>query len=567
MNTNISLFLSLSLLAATVMATDPLQPANIDSITMAPRGGKIASPKKTPAKNWGRVDCLETTQSGVTVFETQAEGFVDESRDVKEVLTDMVVKEFFRTPESLYNFLETTYTTIDKELDAYRKKNNFSDRAIFFIFKGGNVLKMLANAEILNRLPESSRALLDAKFGEYFKRSDADFSVLIDPNLLGKLDFDVVINDVVEMVAKALNTIRDQFNAAPKKYFDFLQANNSSASSLLAAYMNTLNGLKMLRDPNMKKWYQAKFLQLQLLDARANAVAMCPYIGGFDFQQVYIPKPTDKIVSLLVGQKPNWLANSANLSLEFARPGDDEKLAKFYLLREKVQFQMVTKKDGDSVEKILGGELIDVSIPHRRDTQLQDIIKHYDRWIKEYALVSPDGKRSFTFKSESIEGLLADIMEILFSESPRPWDNIKFSKRIQRLFFLATVDIFKTIGTGSSEIEHYFDMVEDKILTPSLSIFSDNANPQELFKTIKANADELLGKWPNLYLMNQMWWTMANILVERLVNSPDAEDKTKFSSFVELLRENIKMLKSLKNNPAAKIPDEPVSEINVTNLY
>ncbi len=262
-----------------------------NSTTIAPRAGKV--------------ECLEPTQAALSVFETQKQDFVDENREVKEVLTDIVVKEFFQTPESLYNFLETTYTTINDVLDAYRKKHGLNDRSIFFLFKGGNVLKMLANAEILNRLPASSRSILESKFGQYFNRSDADFSVFIDPNLLGKLDYDVAIEAVVEIVANSLNTIRDQFNAAPKKYFSFLQANNSSANQLLARYMKTLNELKVLQDPNRKKWYRAQILQLQVLDARANAKSLCPYIGGFDFQQVYVPKPTDKIVSVLVGDKPS----------------------------------------------------------------------------------------------------------------------------------------------------------------------------------------------------------------------------------------------------------------------
>lgn len=534
---------------------------SMPSLTAAPRAKKIVSSRT------GKVDCLRPQQSSVSVFETQKEEFVDENRDVKEVLTDIVVKEFFRTPESLYNFLEATYTTINKELDAYRKKHGLSEHEIFFIFKGGNVLKMLANAEILNRVPPSSRAILEAKFGDYFKRSDADFSVLIDPNI-AKLDFDVVSEDIVDIVSRSLNTIRDQFNAAPKKYFDFLQFDNSSASSVLADYMKTLNDLKILQDPSKEKWYRSKFLQLQLLDAQADPKSFCPYIGAFDSQQVHVPRPTDKVVSLLVGEKPHWLANSTNLSLEFSRPGDETKLAKFYLLREKVQFQMVRKKNGDSEEKIFGGELIDVSIPHRRDTQLQDTVKHYDKWIKEYAMLSPDAKRSFIFKSESIEGLLEDILEILFSESPRPWNNGKFEKRINRLFFLASVDIFKTIGTGSAEMERYFHMLDDKILRPALALQSLEYEAQiNLLENIKKNAEELLKEWPQLQMMNKLWWAIANMLVDRLVNNPKEDDKEKFSSFVKLLKENIDTLRSLKGSLATKIPNAPVYEINVTDLY
>lgn len=523
------------------------------SSTLAPRGGKI--------------DCLEPTQSKVSVFETQKEGFVDESRDIKAVFTDLVVNEFFRTPESLYNFFETTYTTIDKELDAYRKKHDLSNRSIFFIFKGGNVLKMLANAEILNRLPAEARSLLESKFGQYFKRSDADFSVFIDPNLLGKLDYDVAIEDIVEIVANALNTVRDQFTANPKNYFSILQGNASSASQVLSQYMKTLNELKLLNDPNVKKWYRTKFIQMQLLNVRSGTGNFCPYNGGFDFQQVYVPKPTDKVVSIMVGDKPHWLANSTNLALEFPRPGDDNKIAKFHLLREKVQFQVVSKKGSDSEEKILAGELIDVSIPHQRDTQLKDVIKHYDQWIKEYAMVSPDGKRSFVFKSESIEGLLADISEILFIESPRPWDNSKFDKRINRLFFLALIDIFKTIGTGSSETENYFDAVENTILAPALTIFSSGKQQLELLSTIKSNVNDLINKWPQLKMMNNVWEAIAQILLDRIVNNPNENDKTQFSSFVDLLRENINVVKSLKSSAPQKIENTPVYEINVTNLY
>ena len=113
MGINIIKLLFLYILSnTTLMALAKDYDTSENSTTIAPRAGKV--------------ECLEPTQAALSVFETQKQDFVDENREVKEVLTDIVVKEFFQTPESLYNFLETTYTTINDVLDAYRKKHGLN---------------------------------------------------------------------------------------------------------------------------------------------------------------------------------------------------------------------------------------------------------------------------------------------------------------------------------------------------------------------------------------------------------------------------------------------------------
>src|SRR5439155_4648551 len=82
----------------------------------------------------------------------------------------------------------------------------------------------------------------------------------------------------------------------------------------------------------------------------------------------------------------------------------------------------------------LDGELIDVSIVNKKDTNLIHVFDHKDKFIANYEFGI--GENKFTFKGYSIEYLISDIERILFTDVEFPWEDPKYAKRMKRLLFL-----------------------------------------------------------------------------------------------------------------------------------
>ena len=82
-----------------------------------------------------------------TIFiqEDQGNPLEDADKDLKDLATDMVVNKFFTTKDSLLRFMKVVYENIDTALSDYRSSIGVDERAIFLLFKGGNVLRMVAN--------------------------------------------------------------------------------------------------------------------------------------------------------------------------------------------------------------------------------------------------------------------------------------------------------------------------------------------------------------------------------------------------------------------------------------
>ena len=92
------------------------------------------------------------------------------------------------------------------------------------------------------------------------------------------------------------------------------------------------------------------------------------------------------------------------------------KLLNLISVRQKAAFEYTYYKNGKWYRKPIGGEVIDVSIPHRKDVTIRDFFNNYDENVAEYVLASPTKKHSFTMKSYSMSSFAHDSLHILFDQ-------------------------------------------------------------------------------------------------------------------------------------------------------
>lgn len=487
---------------------------------------------------------------------------IDHDQELKDVGTQFVVGQFFTTKDTLFNFMKLVYGNIDEALKDYREKLGLEERAVFLIFKGGNVLRMVAN-EVFEIVPPEAREFLKSKYAESFKRSDADFSVYVDETKLSGLDYDRVFAEINELVLRELNKIRQEFYKNPQQYFNFFRLNSNFASQQMKKYFDQLKDLEAVKDEENPTWFDAKFHQFQLLNDRANSEPKCAYHGQYDFR---ILPEEGKIVQWKISQKPSWITNSDNRAIEGTWGSDPSKIVKFFLSRSKITFEVFYTKDGIIKRKPIGGELIDVSLPHRHDDRLRAFLDNYDKNIANYTLISEDRKEQFTMKSYSLLNLAEDLQFILFDSFLRPWEDKKYEKRLKRLFFLYIIEMLGKLGLGSSEIIKYVDDVKEKILKPLDTLYPINEASQGIADLVKTNVEQIKETWKNLGVVNEFWHAVIEIIHNRLLKSPLENDQTGFLDFLAAIRQNLDNMERLARMSPIIINPEKVYNVEIENL-
>lgn len=500
----------------------------------------------------------DKTPNSVSIKNDPDEPLVDLSRELKDLGTEFVVKEFFTSQTTLFNFMKLVYGTVNKGLDNYKAKNNLDDRAAFFLFKGGNVMRLLANG-IFAMLPPEALKLLKDNYGDYFKRSDADFSVFINEDMLNGLDYETVLEEITAQVYRSLNMIRRELTANPEKYFNLSQLKTKVANGIFQKYFARLNDLESVKDETNRVWHGATFDQFQLGDEAANPNLRCNYEGQRDVSFEY-GESTGIIIGASITDRGNWIQNSVNKTLSWAAQRNEDWKVAFHLVRAKVAFEYSFHKNGRFKRRAVGGELIDVSIPTREDFRLKTFHANYDKWVAEYTLRLEETDEVFSFKAESIEGIVADIAEILFEQHDRPWNAPKYGKRVDRLFFFGIAELMKTLGLGSDRIGPYIN--DARAVIAQLEALPLSADSESEANNIVTRAQGLAAAYPELSIINEVIVSSAKLVLEEMLKKPQEGDAENLKEFLNTINKNFDIILQLAPMQPRKI--NPVDAYNAT---
>jgi hypothetical protein len=84
----------------------------------------------------------------------------DENREFKGLCTNIIVDQFFGALDNLYNFMDLISTEYEKRLNEYSKFNKFPGDSIKFVYKGGNILRIVEQ-EFIRELPTFASKMLE----------------------------------------------------------------------------------------------------------------------------------------------------------------------------------------------------------------------------------------------------------------------------------------------------------------------------------------------------------------------------------------------------------------------
>lgn len=351
------------------------------------------------------------------------DGDEDFIKPLKNVATDIVVEQFFQTEETIYRFHKLVYNTFREAIELYRKINGIDNGDLFFIYKGGNILRFVSK-EFISQIPAVANEEFKRYYSPYFKRSDADFSIFIDPDLE---DYDKVHDDMGLLSYLLQVRIRGIFLSNPGHYFDFMRYDKEYRKSVLMKYLPKFNSEGF------------SFTDITLVDY--------DYVPQSDF---HIRFENDKAVRYDINNSNSFITVSYNDALLFYTGVDMDRPSHFKLIRSKVFFNLFDKH-GNRLK--VGGELIDVGIDYPDDVKNIHLIENFDKSLYVYSLNHKECELEFI--SYTTNNLIYDLEEILFEKYIFPWEDNKYSKRINRLFYMYFVDSFLKVKTGTKRLKLY----------------------------------------------------------------------------------------------------------------
>jgi hypothetical protein len=398
-------------------------------------------------------------------FKDEKAEIIDDHREYKDMCTDIVVKQFLSSDVSMFNFLKLVYQTFDQALDIYKKAKGMDKWDIFFVYKGGNILRIIAN-DFLGELPTMASRNIHKYYDKFFRRSDADFSIYVNPSIP---NYDVVYQDVTNLSYLLQVYIRTIFSDNLASFFDFYKYSTEYRKSLLDKYIDILKASRSITDVKNKSYYGLTPIDIIFDDNKS-------YVGKVDLQMKMCPDKKSTITTDDLNDQLNAMYIQKNETLDFKSSAGR---VKFNLVRTKILFNLMFKTpNGQVVLHPVGGELIDVSIPHKFDNNL---IHFYDvgvDYIQQYKLTNEDNNIELSFYSYKYTYLSHDLEYILFKFVNKPWETPKYEKRLNRLMYLYYIDLFVKLQDMPSRKRAVAEMT--KLL--SNSKFSDETLIQNLQK-------------------------------------------------------------------------------------
>jgi hypothetical protein len=462
----------------------------------------------------------------------KVEKTADPLREFKDFSTEIVVNHFLSSDTCMFNFLDLVYGTYFKVIEKFKRLNNLSKWDIFLVYKGGNVLRIIAN-DFLNELPRVASTKINNYYQKFFKRSDADFSVYIKPTVP---NYDELYTKLSTISYYLQVKLRQEFEKDPGRYFEFYKYNKKEQDRIIELCYQKAQTLNSLTDINNTVFYNKRCEGIMLGEAHSYTISKT-YEGHKDYGLQF--KKDTQIARFKLDNKDREMFIQVNETLDF--PAGKNR-TKFNLVRTKIGFNYVI--NGEIMK--IGGELIDVSLPHRTDSN----IKHFfdsTYYINQYQLTLED--RVLQFYSYSLRYMVSDLEYILFEFVDLPWKTPKYEKRLNRLFYLYFIDMFLVIKENS-ERKYIIETMKERIFNKTITLTGDSKKDieQDLLPSLeklirgpkRANIRLVEGdnKKEKSKIMFYSLLLRLRTILERLKDSRDPADIVNYNNMVEVLSDN-----------------------------
>ena len=390
--------------------------------------------------------------------------YKEHNRFIKDILTTFVNAEMLTTNDHQILLMSVVY----KNMNPWLKKTGSK-----LIFYGGNLMRQI-HRNINEYFDPDSQEVFEKFFGEFVKKSDNDFSLMLgtnplqmgdvnDPDIVRK--YDDYHNKCFVEVSYILGKIRDEIMSDLYSHFSFFKYSPE--------YKKTeYTKLKLyLQEAASKLDSRIKIDDVKITN-RHDQLLLYPDNAA--------PLPTKNKINLYKNTENNVIFNSYNNALHFRTP----EVGHFSLLRSKINFTIdgtfVSKND--EVYKLkhdYGGELIDFGIPYLMDDgafshhgkKYKENKKDGGEWLKKWlnrkVEIIKNEKYDFEYMLYGNRYQVELLFHILFWVPGRPWLAQKYDKRVARsiLFeFYYLIDQYPVGLKALKEIKEIFRNMSSEML-------------------------------------------------------------------------------------------------------
>lgn len=354
----------------------------------------------------------------------------DPKRELNDKVTNYITNEYLKSEETISRFIRLITTSFDDMITSYIREKDLKENSIVFVYKGGNILRILYNT-FNNDLPNSAREIVDLKYKDFFKRSDADFSIYINPSIK---DYDVVLEDITEKAYFTLDKIRNTFKEEGD-FFDIYK-DKENQKEIFKNLMTAVNETDTMKsNPKFKGKeivagvFNKKLISNNRIDENISDVK----------DDMYIYQENDDIITknmIVDNNTPFYISINKAINISLLKG----KKIIFRLVRMKVNHAFLLN---DMKKLNLSGELIDVSIPTRDSEGIVEFFEKIEDNLGKYRYVRNIDK-IFKFQGISSDYVIHDLEFILFHVAKLPWEDNKYEKRMRRLLYFYLMDLMST---------------------------------------------------------------------------------------------------------------------------
>ena len=365
---------------------------------------------------------------------------------VNKLLLDDINKDNKSNQRKYIRFLKLIFLSFEKFITEYRAIHQIDSKDLFFVYKGGCLLRIsyLQYKSNLNSVIPNIDNLFE-DYDQAFKVSDADFVISINPNID---NYKKISEDMNMYTFKLLTEIRDIILKEPEEYFDFL---SEMVISRIPSYQKLANDINTVLEkyPDRKTGKIIKLKRISLFNDTydpANVTLTFNEIQSTR-KDLLITDKNGKTAACNIGNKEHVVYASNNKTISFNKGTNDILSSAFDLLRCKINFTCTFTLEDKDIVKYLGGELIDISIPRVDDNINSEFFryKYNEKHIIRY--IGTDGYlEGLEFFGFDLRYLIKDVSSILYVQTPFPWLDPKYLKRMKRHHVLLSL-LFVKLNT------------------------------------------------------------------------------------------------------------------------
>lgn len=494
-----------------------------------------------------------------TVFEKSDE-LIEPKKELNGIMTELLINEFVKTTEQSQKFLELIYDSFNDALREYKTRLHLSENDIVFLYKGGNILRIVSQ-EVYYELPGTVVDKLKNFYNDSFKKSDADFTIYINPQLS---NFDIILEDINNLTFLLQNYIRNILLSNKEEYFEFFRLNMNQQSNILLEYLKKLNETDIVKEDGSKfngTFDGIVFNSIKTILPRQESLEKVKtfdlnYQVNADYEMGFeVPRKTiyrtdlkylhnldknnnNNFAQIIKTEEEIYRENTSNMYISINKTlsyGNNNKISSFNLIRTKVSFNTYFSKKYSNESKLvyLAGELIDVSIIRKDDSYLEHFMQNINKYISDYTVKKGDGNY-FKFKAYSLESLVDDLEKILFEVAELPWLDAKYTKRLKRLIFMYFLILMTNKHFSNKHRILYLRLLKEKIINNIL--ISDKPYNEVLGKIYSFLKKSRGVDNEKSYPFRRLVKNLAKILMTKNI------DKNDLNQYINAINENINII-------------------------